>query len=422
MNPEVAISRAELLISQQRYPQAIESLHQALAQMPNDARAHSLLGLCLAQNRDQLTAATREAEQGVHLAPDDSFSHYILAIIWDQRNRNAPAMEAINQAIVLDPASAEYHGLRGHLLAKQNQWQPALDAAQTGLSHDPEDQRCAAIRVLALERLGRVGDALAVAESAIRQAPDSAHAHASRGWALLQQGQYRPAQESFREALRLEPSSEFARQGMMQALNSSNFFFRFFYHIMIRVSRLDARVQWILIIGLWFGMRGLQTLSETMPAIAPWILPISVFYLLLVMMSWIMQPLFNTFLRFHPFGKHLLSKKEVWASNLIAGTIVLGIIIGLILGFLHREPIIALIPMMFGIYLTIPLSVAFNAQAKWAITTAIIVAAGFGVLYLANVGLMLFNIAIAPLLMAFIYGILIYCFVGQALVKAEERV
>ncbi len=421
MNPEAAITRAELLISQHRFGQAVELLHFALAGSPDNARAHSWLALCLAQDRDQLREATREAELAVHLAPDESFSHYILSLVWDYRNQNEQALAAIGQAIAIAPNVADFHGVKAHVLSKQRKWREALEAAETGLSHDPEDQKCAAIRVVALERLGRVGDALAESESAIRRDPDSADAHATRGWALLQKGQYRSAQESFREALRLEPSSEFARHGMIQALNSSNFFFRYFYRIMIWISRLDPRVQWGMIIGLWFGMQVLGNLSDRYPALKPWVFPISIFYLLFVMMSWIMHPLFNAFLRFHPFGKHLLSGKERWASNLIAGTILFGIVSGAGLAFHYGNPIYALLPILHAIYLTIPLSVAFNTDAQWATIVAILVAVGFGLLYVLNVFLLMGDMVIMQLMIAFTYGILIYCFVGQSLTRAEAR-
>ena len=332
-----------------------------------------------------------------------------------------PALAAVDQAIAIDPQSAAFHGFRAHLLSRRSKWRDALTAAETGLSLDPEDSQCAAIRVFALERLGRVSDAVAEAESAIRQNPDSADAHASRGWALLQKGQIRQSQESFREALRLEPSSEFARAGMMQALNSSNFVFRFFYRILNWLSRLDSRFQFGLLIGLWLGMNALQTLAKSNPWLSRWILPISVCYLLFVMMSWIIHPLFNTLLRFHPFGRHLLSKKEVWASNLIAGTLSFGVVIGVASSLRNGGPIHALLPILHSIYLTIPISVAFAARVKGAQITAIVVAIGFGLLYLLNSGLAIAGLFANTLIMAFTYGIVVYCFVGQRLMSGEPQ-
>ena len=64
MNSEIHIQRATLLLQQNRPELAADSLRQALALDPNHARAHALLGFCLAMNRDKLAEATREAEAG----------------------------------------------------------------------------------------------------------------------------------------------------------------------------------------------------------------------------------------------------------------------------------------------------------------------------------------------------------------------
>ena len=52
---------------------------------------------------------------------------------------------------------------------------------------------------------------------------------------------------------------------------------------------------------------------------------------------------------------------------------------------------------------------------------AAIVAVGFGLLYLVNVLLMMGGMVIMAFFLAFTYGILIYCFVGNFLTQAEEK-
>jgi hypothetical protein len=208
---------------------------------------------------------------------------------------------------------------------------------------------------------------------------------------------------------------------MIEALNSSNFFYRWFYLLMIKMSRLNSNVQWMLIIGLWLGMRFLNGMAQKNPDLLPWVVPISLLYMLFVMMSWIMQPLFNTMLRFHPFGKHLLSEKEKWASNLIAGVIVFSIVLGFALVWVLGEWIIIIIPILTGIYLTIPLVVPFRCDPPWAIAVATVVASLFGLIYLLLHAALFFDIFLQGLFMIYIYGILIYCFAGQILMKAEQR-
>lgn len=422
MNAETKISRASLLISQGRYKLAQDLLQQVLMEEPENARAHSWLALCLTQDRDRLREATREAEHGVSLSPDDSFSHYILAIVWEARNQVENALKAVNEAIAINPYNAQTFSLRSNLYLKKKDWNAALDSAEEGLALDPEDDALQGLRVIALERLGRISDARQQAEAARQQDPDSSWSHASLGHALLNQGDYRGAQKSFAEALRLEPGNELARSGLIQALNSSNFLYRWTYLLLIKVSRLSPKLQWPLLIGVWGGIQLLASAAETRPWLVPWVMPISLFYLLFAMMSWVMQPLFNTMLRFHSFGRHLLSNKEKWASNLIAGTIVVSVIFAASVAYSVQEWSLPLIPLLTGIYMMIPISIAFQCEARWTIGVATVVAVLFGLIYLAfNVGL-IYRVILLDLFHALIYGVLVYCFASILLIRVEEKV
>ncbi len=337
------------------------------------------------------------------------------------RNHLDSALASIDEAIRLNPAVSEYYGMKAQLLGQQHQWQAALQAAEDGLTFDPENEACGALRSLALERLGKVVDALRQAQESLRQNPDSTWAHSSLGWALLQKGDAKGAQKSFAEALRLSPNNEMARSGMIQALNSTNLLYRVCYLVLIKMSRLNSNVQWMLILGLWFGMRALRTLAKSNPSLAPWVLPITLLYLLLVMMSWIMLPLFNTMLRFHPFGKYLLTGKEKWASNLIAGTLVISLVLGCCVGFIQGDWIAAVLPFITGLYLTIPIIVPFNCGATWARWVAILVASIFALLYLAIAVPLVFGYFSEALYPIYMLGILVYCFAGQALARVESK-
>lgn len=89
--------RALLLYQQSRCDLAEQELHQALADEPNDARAHALLALCLCDRKDY-PAAMREAEEAIHLGPDVPFTHYALAWTFTLRCR-ATSMSAMISSI-----------------------------------------------------------------------------------------------------------------------------------------------------------------------------------------------------------------------------------------------------------------------------------------------------------------------------------
>ena len=421
MNTDGYFERARLLISQGRRKDAIEPLRHVLAAAPNDGLAHAWLGYCLVEDRDRIDEATREVEQGVHLAPDDPVVYQLLAVVRIARNETDQAMEAIDQAIRLDPTAASAYATKSLLLSDQERWDAMLETSETGLQFDPEDEQLLAYRAFALERLGRIEDSLRQADEAVARAPDSADAHASRGWALLQQGKVREAQEAFREALRLDPNDAFARQGMIQAINGRNPIYRFFYAIMTKLSRLESQTRWFLVVALWLVIQGLSRLSQNWPEFTPWVLPLTAFYLLFVMMSWIMTPLFNALLRFHPFGKYLLSRSEKIASNLIVGTLASGVVFGVAAAVNNQLAFLGILPILGSLYLCIPISVLFRVSARWAWVVALLVAIGFTLLYLANSSLEVAGYVSLTLTQIYGIGILIYSFAGQWLVQVQPE-
>ena len=302
MNEEAILQRAQLLLQQGRTEQAGTELRRLLAANPNHSVAHALLSLTMLGDADDLVEAQREAQQAIHLDPTNDFGYYALSISLERQGKTVDAILAIKEALRIDPHDDDYHGVLASLLSKKNDWKGALEAAERGLAIDPDNDRCGALRSLALERLGRTGDAVTEALRAVQRNPDSSYAHAAHGWALIRAGQVRQSQTAVREALRLDPTNEFARQGMIEALNSDRLIFRWFNGLRIKLSRLDSRVQFGLIFGFWIFVRVLNSVADDNPALKPYVLPITIVYLVLAMMSWMIDPLFNAFLRLHPFG------------------------------------------------------------------------------------------------------------------------
>lgn len=420
MNSEILLQRARLLFEQHRLEQAAEQLKQLLSQDPNDADAHALLALCLLDDKDQWNNATREAEQAIHLAPDQSFSHYVMASVLNKRSRTAEALLAMDEALRLNPGQSQFYALRASLLAQLERWPECLESASLGLQMDPDDTSCANMRSLALERLGRKNDALQQADNAVSRDPDSGHAHSMRGWALLQKGNVAEAQEAFREALRLEPTNEFARTGMIQALNSNNFLFRIAFKFHSFLGRLGSTYRWAIVIGFWVGMQVLQSLENSYPVLKPLVTPILLLYFTFCMLTWIADPLFDAFLRFHSFGKYLLSRKQKWASNLVAGLLFGSIalmVIQLARGEIGGAILVGIIPVL----LTIPVSICFRVDDGWPLGVAIPFASLIGLFAIAAVAMILVDgpwwLAFAP----FVVGILVCSFGGQVLMGVTVK-
>lgn len=375
--------RIQLLLSQHRYEMAERELRSLLTQDPRDAVAHAMLSLCIANSVERLSEATEIAQVAVGIEPDEPLTHYALAVSYLRRNRYEECENAISESLRLDPHDADALAILGQSLLSRGRHQDALEAAERGLSIEPDHIDCGNLRSIALERLGRGDEAIASASETLRRDPDDPMSHAAHGFTLLNNGRHQEAQVAFREALRLDPQNEMARVGMINALNHRSIVFRLMHRFYVALSRLNSRAAFALIIGAWLLVQVLtNVVVPAVPILAPLILPIIGLYVLFVILTWISQPLFNTFLRFHPFGQHLLDRSQRWASNLIAPALALGVF-GFAVGCYYRSPTLAVLAGAYWIGLTIPISSTFmmpTSQRRWLVGGAAIVIASLPII------------------------------------------
>lgn len=89
---------------------------------------------------------------------------------------------------------------------------------------------------------------------------------------------------------------------------------------------MQAKNQWAFIIGIYIAYRITLKLAESVPALAPILYPLVVFYIIFAFSTWIAAPVSNLFLRLHPLGKYALTDDEKVASN-ITGVLAVGSLI-----------------------------------------------------------------------------------------------
>jgi Flp pilus assembly protein TadD len=354
---------------------AERDLRSMLAEEPMDATAHSLLALCILNDRERMAEATETAQRAVGLAPDVPLGHYALAVSYLHRNRNEEAEAAIEESLRLDPHDADAFAVLSRSYLGRDRYQQSLDAADQGLAIDPEHIDCGNMRSISLERLGRGAEAVQSASETLRRDPDDPMSHAAYGFTLLNSGRYEEAQVAFREALRLDPHHEMARAGLINALNNRSWIFRLVHRFYVALSRLNSKAAFALIFGAWLLVQVLTRIADGVPILRPFIFPIVILYVLFVVLTWIANPLFNTFLRFHPFGQHLLDRQQRWASNMIAPCIALALF-GFAFGCVVGNVILAFLAMAYWIGMAIPIAAAFampTPQRRFLVGAAAVV-------------------------------------------------
>lgn len=384
MNPH--LQHAQILLQQHRPELAETSLRRALGEEPDLAIAHSFLGLSLAAQK-KFAEAESSAGQAIALAPDHPFVHYAMASVLEDRNKLPQAETAIRQAIAFDPTDADYHAVLAQILLRREDKQGALAAAELALQFDPEHVAANNLRAIALTQLGRKEEAGRTIEKTLAQNPDDAVSHANRAWNLLHQGKPREALPHFREALRIDPTNQWARAGCVEAMKAGNKFYALMLRYFLWSSRLSANARFGLIIGLWFGHRLLRSFGQANPAIAPFILPITVLYMAFVLSTWLADPLFNLLLRLSPYGRHLLAddqRRQATAVGLSLAAAFACLVVWLVTGR-QTEP--WLLPAGGFAALMLPLAGVFSCPQGWPRTTMIVITSGLGLLATATLGI-----------------------------------
>jgi tetratricopeptide (TPR) repeat protein len=355
----VRLQRAHLLLRQSRPDEAVTELRSELAVDPDSAEALSLLAICLAM-REAWDEATAAAGQAIGIAPDWAFPHYAMARVLEDRGQLDGSEQAIAEAIRLDPRHAGFFVTLARIRLEKGNWTEALAAAEHAQNLDPEDTGAANLRAMALVKLGRKADARSALGSTLAREPDNALTHANQGWALLHAGESRRALTHFQEALRIDPTLDWARQGLVEALKARNPAYRLLLRYFLWMSRLSPRASWAVLLGAYVVFRFLGPLW--------WV------YLLLVLVTWTAEPLSNLLLRLSRYGRLLLSREQVVASNWLGATLAVAGAVGLT-GLVTSSAGLGLGGIAVAI-LAIPLSAVFNCEPGWPRRTMVAYTAG----------------------------------------------
>lgn len=319
--------RVQQLLDQNRYLEAEKELRNLLATDPTNLEWRAMMAIALAGSK-QLKEAESTIQSCIAEAPDDPWFISMYGEILLLKNQFGKAETIARRAIEMDPIDASHRALLAQALLAQKQLEPALEAANSGLAIDPEDLNCLNLRSTILVTLGRKEEGFATMDKALEQDPDNSHTHANYGWNQLHRGDHRKALEHFREALRHDPESEYAKAGLVEALQARYLVYRWFLKYYFWISNMQSGLQWAVIIGFYLVQRLVAFVAKNSPNLQPFLLPILILFYAFAISTWIIQPLFNLFLRLNPYGRYALSRKQILSSNFLGASLILGLVAG----------------------------------------------------------------------------------------------
>ena len=153
-----------------QFPEAIESLHKALATNPDDPLCHYILATALSAN-DQEKDALIEYRKAVSLMPTNPNFLDHLAVSLALNGDSDGAIEQLSKAIAVDPGSVEYRFNIAYVLESRGDFVGAIPPLEKAVALSRgKDWRCLAELAKVYDKAGRTADAI----PAVRQALDLA--------------------------------------------------------------------------------------------------------------------------------------------------------------------------------------------------------------------------------------------------------
>lgn len=157
-------------IENSQFPEAIKTLHEAIARNPDDSLAHYVLATALSAN-DQEKDALAEYQKAAELTPTNPTFLDHLAVSLALNGDPGGAIEQVQKAIAIDPRSVEYRFNFAYLLESQGKFADAMEPLERAVAISKgQDWRCLAELAKVYDKTGRSADA----QQALRQALDAA--------------------------------------------------------------------------------------------------------------------------------------------------------------------------------------------------------------------------------------------------------
>ncbi|MDA8921959.1 tetratricopeptide repeat protein [Gammaproteobacteria bacterium] len=190
-----------------RNSEAIDANQTAVALSPQDAAAHSNLGIRL-QKLGRLDEAEASCRQAIALKSDFAEAHYELGITLQKLGKQDEALVSYTQAIVLKPDFAQVRSSLGNTLKELGRLDEALASYMQAIALKPDFAEAHYNLGVTLQELGRLDEALASYKQAIALKSDYAEPHSNLGVALKELGRLDEAEAYCRQAIALQ--SDFA--------------------------------------------------------------------------------------------------------------------------------------------------------------------------------------------------------------------
>ena len=169
------------------------------------------------------TEALNANQTAVELSPQDAEAHSNLGVTLQELGRLNEAEVSLRQAIVLKPNYPEAHNNLGNALKEQGRLDEAEASYRQAIVLKPGYANAHSNLGATLQELGRLGEAEASYIQAIALKPNYAEAYSNLGVTLQELGRLEEAEESLKHAITLKPDFALAHYGLTKVLYNMSY-------------------------------------------------------------------------------------------------------------------------------------------------------------------------------------------------------
>lgn len=317
--------RIEILIEQNRFDLAEIELKAILAQDPQNYNALYLFTSLAISAKSKEAKERLKAFMGIF--PDDPIGFYLESRYLLQHDDVKGAYKSIQKALSFAPDDADFWAMNSLIELDLNKPEKALESAEKALELEAELTIGLNARSLALQRLGRTREAAESSAQALHQNPESSYSHYNQGMQDLENRNYDKAMQHFSEALRIDPNDEEAKDGLLMCIKANNVFFRSYLRYQFWISSLSDRNRWFVVIGFYFAFRFVRKASLEQPHLGFIFYPLLALMGLFALSTWLIDPISNSIMLLHPYGKHLVKKDDRISALAVMTALFSGIIV-----------------------------------------------------------------------------------------------
>ena len=169
------------------------------------------------------TEALNANQTAVELSPQDAEAHSNLGVTLQELGRLNEAEVSLRQAIVLRPNYPEAHNNLGNALKEQGRLDEAEASYRQAIVLKPGYANAHSNLGATLQELGRLDEAEASYIQAIALRPNYAEAYSNLGVTLQELGRLEEAEESLKHAITLKPDFALAHYGLTKVLYNMSY-------------------------------------------------------------------------------------------------------------------------------------------------------------------------------------------------------